>query len=461
MSMNVKLTVVQLDLFQSSSSTSDIETMLGPDGTALFIHQIRTFVENAFNSVQKHSQDDEYNDDKFQYNEFHSLGGDGYRISFQDVNYAYEFVDFFCKSVEEYNAKPNRKKLIFRIGAATGFVNFYPYKSGLDRIIGHTLVSVSRLSTAKPGWFYVDKATFDSFREDVKQKFQNTSVKGKGHEGAIIAWCCQMLANRHQEETEQKERFCIDWGNGITLEMEMEMVSIPSGSFLMGFPEDELNRTESASPQHLVNIKPFYIGKYPVTQAQWRAIAAASQVNRKLQPEPSHFKGDKRPVECVSWLDAVEFCDRLSKYTKKQYRLPSEAEWEYACRAGTTASFHFGLTITSELANYDASKTFADESKNKYREQTTEVGSFPPNTFGLCDMHGNVWEWCLDYWHDSYKGAPTDGSAWVNGGDADRRLLRGGSWVSYPSSCRSANRFKDFLSIRYNYIGFRVVCISA
>jgi formylglycine-generating enzyme required for sulfatase activity len=142
--------------------------------------------------------------------------------------------------------------------------------------------------------------------------------------------------------------------------------------------------------------------KFEVTQEQYQQIMGSN---------PSNFKGAKRPVEKVSWNDAVEFCKKLSQKTRHKYRLPSEAEWEYACRAGTTTPFHFGETITTELTNYDGDYTYASGLKGKYRKQTTEVGTFPPNAFGLYDMHGNVWEWCQDTWHDSYKGAPTDGSA--------------------------------------------------
>ena len=141
------------------------------------------------------------------------------------------------------------------------------------------------------------------------------------------------------------------------------------------------------------------MGKYPITQAQWRAVAALTQIERELKTAPSRFKGNNRPVEKITWYDAVEFCARLSQHTKRQYRLPSEAEWEYACREGTTTPFYFGETITSELANYNASYTYADEAKGRLRGQTNSVGQFPPNGYGLYDMHGNVWEWCADTWH--------------------------------------------------------------
>ena len=282
----------------------------------------------------------------------------------------------------------------------------------------------------------------------------------------------------------QARNFIEDVGNGV----QLEMVEIPQGSFLMGAPETEAESRDSEKPQHQVTIKPFLMGKYAVTQAQWKTVADLPQVNRELQPEPSHFKGANRPVECVSWYDAVEFCARLSQHTKKPYRLPSEAEWEYACRAGTTTPFHFGETITTDLANYNGT----DDKENKwsgpygagpkgvYREETTPVGSFGvANAFGLYDMHGNVWEWCADPWHGSYEGAPTDGTVWdetcndnryqsnidllINTQEDKRtRLLRGGSWNDYPRNCRSAIRVNYFApDIDYIFIGFRVVCVAA
>ncbi|MBX9258545.1 SUMF1/EgtB/PvdO family nonheme iron enzyme [Desmonostoc muscorum CCALA 125] len=271
----------------------------------------------------------------------------------------------------------------------------------------------------------------------------------------------ELVVNRTQKTAQY---YVEDLGNGITL----EMVLIPEGSFVMGSPEDELERMESESPQHLVNIKQFCIGKYPVTQAQWKAVVALPQVNKKLDVNPSKSKEDQRPVESVSWYDAVEFCSRLARHTKRQYRLPSEAEWEYACRAGTTTPFHFGETITTDFANYRGtddeehkSGSYGRGPKGIYREETTEVGGFGlANAFGLYDMHGNIQEWCLDDWHHNYEGAPTDGSAWFNNNLSEKQgdaVLRGGSWVSRPSSCRSAYRRNFVRDIQYISNGFRVV----
>ena len=180
------------------------------------------------------------------------------------------------------------------------------------------------------------------------------------------------------------------------------------------------------------------MGKYPVTQAQWQAV---------MGNNPSRFKGEKRPVEEVNWHQAKEFCQRLSELTNRIYRLPSEAEWEYACRAGTKTPYHFGETLTKDLANYYGSNA----------NKTTPVGNFPANEFGLRDMHGNVWEWCEDTWHDNYKDAPNDGSAWLEG-ESRSKVIRGGSWVYNPINCRSASRDVNIPEYDNFNIGFRVVC---
>lgn len=228
----------------------------------------------------------------------------------------------------------------------------------------------------------------------------------------------------------------------------LEMVAIPGGTFLMGSPDNEPQRSNNEFPQHEVTVAPFCMGRYPVTQAQWLAVAVMPQVQRALDPTPSHFKGDNRPVERVSWNDAVEFCARLSAYTGQPYRLPSEAEWEYACRVGTTTPFHFGDMITTELANYDGNYSYNGGPQGEYRATTTPVDQFGiANAFGLSDMHGNVSEWCADQWHSSYENAPTDGSAWSDETGSEQRLYvrRGGSWYYGPRLCRSAVRVDDVL----------------
>ena len=254
--------------------------------------------------------------------------------------------------------------------------------------------------------------------------------------------------------TKNAEYFTQDLGNGVLL----EMVHIPGGTFLMGSPENEKDRNSSESPQHQVTVPSFFMGKYPVTQKQWRLVAALPKIKIDLEFDPSRFKGDNLPDECVSWNHTQEFCARLSRKTNQTYRLPSEAEWEYACRGGTTTPFYFGETISTELANYDGNYTYGGGAKGEYREKTTEVGKFPANPCGLYDMCGNVWEWCQDEWHGNYINAPTDGSAWSNGSN-NYMSLRGGSWFDLPRICRSAYRDPFNRGTRSSNIGFRVVCV--
>ena len=229
----------------------------------------------------------------------------------------------------------------------------------------------------------------------------------------------EMLKVNHQEETtncenHQAQYFTEKLGNsGVTL----EMVYIPGGEFIMGSYIKPPASGFLTMPEHRVRVPSFFMGKYPVTQAQWEALS-----NSHL----SEFKGGNRPVNAYFLSSLEGFCVQLSKITGRYYRLPSEAEWEYACRAGTKTPFYFGETMTSDLANYSGN-------------ETTDVGSFPPNAFGLYDMHGNVWELCADSYHNSYEGAPTDGSAWTLGGSSDR-IVRGGAWNSDMASCGSAYR---------------------
>ncbi|MGF1489120.1 MAG: formylglycine-generating enzyme family protein, partial [Prochloraceae cyanobacterium] len=262
-------------------------------------------------------------------------------------------------------------------------------------------------------------------------EFQTVQLNEKGQES--------------QKSTVQNTYFSEDLGNAISL----DMVLIPNGSFIMGAPKKESKSYDRERPQHKVNVSSFFMGRYPITQAQWKVVAGWGKVEIDLDPDPSRFKEDyegitrwNRPVEYVNWEDAIEFCKRLSKRTGREYRLPSEAQWEYACRAGTTTPFHFGETISAELANYNGNFTYGQGVKGKYREQTTPVGYFKvANNFGLYDMHGNVLEWCED--NLDSKNAP----------------LRGGGWFYAPDCCRSAYRFTNHMkSANIKYFGFRVVC---
>ena len=242
-----------------------------------------------------------------------------------------------------------------------------------------------------------------------------------------------------------------------------EMVVIPAGSFVMGSGAAEQKKAQEAgtpkelidreSPQHSVSVRSFALGKYEVTQGQWKAVMGSN---------PSEFKncGDNCPVENVSWNDIQQYLAKLNGMTGMKYRLASEAEWEYAARAGCSTAFNVGGQCRDKIeaseANFDGNYTYNGSAKGVYRQKTIEVGSFGANNWGLHNMHGNVWEWVEDVWHDNYAGAPTDGSAWKSGGDSSRRVLRGGAWISYPGNLRSAYRSRNSPDVRdYDY-GFRL-----
>jgi formylglycine-generating enzyme required for sulfatase activity len=248
-------------------------------------------------------------------------------------------------------------------------------------------------------------------------------------------------------------RYYVEDINGVAL----EMVEIPSGSFTMGSPANEGGRSDNEGPQHHVTIPRFFMGKYEVTQAEWRAVAKLPNARGYLNPSPSHFIGDDRPVEQVSWDDAMEFCARLSKVTHRSYGLPSEAQWEYASRAGTTSEFAFGQTINAELVNYDGTRPYGSALIGVSRYRTAPVGSLgAANGFGLYDMHGNVDEWCSDHWHDSYHGAPGDGTSWAAEALTNTRVVRGGYFQLSGDECRAAKRFMHSPDYKYNGGGFRV-----
>ena len=273
--------------------------------------------------------------------------------------------------------------------------------------------------------------------------------------------------------------------NQSLFDFNLRMLYIPEGTFWMGSPKNERLRQFDESPQHKLTVSSFYMSETAITEAQWRFVANLPQEQRELDPNVSN-NGDDHPVVNVRWQDAIEFCARLSRYTGRNYRLPSEAEWEYACRSVLIDSeeltksewnekynkpFHFGETITSELANYYGSVIYQQEPPGEYRGKTTPVRTFKPNAFGLYDMHGNVWEWCLDPWRCNYEGAPNDGRVWDSGKellsenilenlnillqDDRNHVLRGGSWMTGAWECRAAYRGSGCLAYRDH--GFRVV----
>jgi formylglycine-generating enzyme required for sulfatase activity len=249
----------------------------------------------------------------------------------------------------------------------------------------------------------------------------------------------------------------------------MKFVLIPAGTFLMGSPESEEGRG-NYEQQHEVEItRPFYLGMHPVTQAQWRAatgnnpsyFCATGGGKDKVRGQDT----DDFPVEQVSWDDAQTFLKKLAALQEevkegRKYRLPSEAEWEYACRGGDTSysTFHFGNSLSSAQANFDGRYPYGGGATGPYLERTSKVGSYQPNAFGLHDMHGNVWEWCSDWYDvDYYKGSPQrDPSGPSEGLD---RLGRGGGWDGRGRHCRSADRSGSTPGIRFSDVGFRVALV--
>jgi len=237
-----------------------------------------------------------------------------------------------------------------------------------------------------------------------------------------------------------------------------EMMTLPGGRFLMGSPKTEAERFDDEGPQHAVTVPPFALGLHAVTFAQWDA--ALAQGADLFQPDDAGWGRGDRPVINVSWKDAMAYCAWLNGRggldAARGYRLPTEAEWEYACRAGTATPFSFGETISAVQANYGAAGTYHRGSRQRFRQRTVAVGSLPANPWGLHEMHGNVWEWVADTWHDNYDEAPDDGSAWVSDDDAASRVLRGGSWFDRPRFLRSAVRDQDDPDFRISFSGFRL-----
>jgi len=253
----------------------------------------------------------------------------------------------------------------------------------------------------------------------------------------LLATCCE--PEQHPERAGQQARIVELLAEGVkpcvpqqtvVLEDDIEMTFawIPPGTFLMGSPPGEDGRSDDEVQHRVTLTKGFYLGVHPVTQAQWRAV---------MGDNPSEFKGDPLPVEKVSWDDCQRFLQGLGGKTGQRFRLPTEAEWEYACRAGTTTPFYFGETISTDQANYNGNFAYGKGKKGGYREKTTPAGSFPANAWGLHDLHGNVWEWVSDWYGGYPKGCQKD-PVWIISGTA--RVLRGGSWCYDPRHCRSACR---------------------
>ena len=307
-----------------------------------------------------------------------------------------------------------------------------------------------------------------------------TSDNIRKHEPAIQALLQGMSYAVFQKEREDREKLIKMYPVGKEFQdcdTCPKMVVVPQGTFTMGSPASENNRKDNEGPLHRVTISnPFAVGKYEVTREQFEKFVEATGYDASSSGCWIYLKGDNEwklrkqnswrkpgfsqskdhPVTCINWHDAQAYISWLSRKTGEQYRLLSESEWEYVARAGTTGPFHFGSTISTDQANYNGNHTYGSGSKGVYRKKTVSVGSFPANRFGLHDVHGNVFEWVEDCWHENYQGAPSDGSAWVTGGDCGLRVVRSGSWFFDPGNQRSAVRGRGEAGLRADVAGFRV-----
>jgi formylglycine-generating enzyme required for sulfatase activity len=318
-------------------------------------------------------------------------------------------------------------------------------------------------ATERTYWESIRNSTdLEDFREYLK-KYPNGEFAGLAKNRLNVL----EEAKRKEEEAKKAAKRP---GAVVKNQMGIEFAYVPAGSFMMGSSDAEVQAAykeenhyknnaslgwfKPEKPKHQVTIREgFYMGRYEVTQAQWQAV---------MGNNPSEFKGcDSCPVEGVSWNDAQEFIKRLNaREDGFTYRLPSESEWEYACRAGTTTEFAFGNSLSSDQANFNGNFPSGGAGKGVYRQKTTPAGSFQPNAWGLYDMQGNVYEWCEDIWHYDYDGAPADGSAWLSGGSSDFRILRGGSWYEHAGFVRSAYRFYLTPNYRADLYGFRLVALA-
>ncbi len=260
------------------------------------------------------------------------------------------------------------------------------------------------------------------------------------------------IAWRMKEEAIMVKGYREELAKGIAI----TMIHIPGGEFQMGSPEKEAGRQSYEGPQQQVKLRSFFLGQTPVTQAQWEVVADLPKQVIELKVKPSRFRGDNRPVEQVSWGEAIEFCRRLSIQKQLKYTLPNEAQWEYACRATRTTPFAYGDTLAPDVANYDSSAAYSFGPMGTSKQETNEVGSFPTNSWGLEDMHGNVWEWCLDDLHDNPSKILSKSQQQTKLENKDLRMLCGGSWYNIPSSCRSASRRYVYAWERKYNIGFRI-----
>ena len=461
-------TLVKLDLKGYSDTANWLESLTDATSITMLNAKIRIWIENGLRQV---------GDDKGEILD-KSAAGDSALLSFRVANDAHCFAKLIHHNLAQWNSMQlTSQKMEFRIGCATGELDVTKHDGCLNTV-------AYRLEPqASPGGTLIDaemyKELSSEFQDEYdieeivpgkrKEKFRarrwlNSSRQNVGIINRILdipqiadSQACPFEVISLDSKGREISRGFQDFHYLIEPmgKQEIRLMVIPPGEYGMGSSEKNAHRAEK--PQHLVKISSFLMSQFPITKAQWKIVAGYPQVNRKLKKITSQSGAMNTPVIKVSWHDAVEFCDRLSAKTNHVYRLPTEAEWEYACRALTYTDFHFGETISAQYANYDATTSYQLEAPGIYRKEVSPTSKFNnPNPFGLFDMHGNIWEWCLDHWHDNYDNAPCDGRGWI-GTNETRRIMRGGSWRNEAYLCRSSYRCSNDEDDSANNIGLRIV----
>jgi formylglycine-generating enzyme required for sulfatase activity len=465
-------TLVKMDLVNYEPLANLIESITGSTGVSGLNAKIRQWVEESLREigVGKGEILERW------------MVGDSALASFNLANDAHCFAKLVHRNLDKWKIK-NRIEynILFRIGCATGELDVRTHDGTLNTIAyrlepkadpGGILIDIQTYEELSPGFqneYDVEKVVYgkqnraynsrswiDPSRPRKANEFSNRISDIPKLSGSIPYSFETVLLNEKGEITYRDMFGTASYLVELLEDQELYMLIIPGGEYGMGSSERKARTCEK--PQHQVIIGNFLMSQHPITKAQWEIVASWPQINRRLNKRPSRDGSRDSPVVKVSWYDAIEFCDRLSLKTGNAYRLPTEAEWEYACRAGTETLFHFGQTITSSYVNYDATIAYRSEVQGPYRRKRTPVNEFQyPNRFGLFDMHGNVWEWCMDHWHNTYMSAPSNGQAWIDP-KSSIRLIRGGSWSSEPQLCTSYYRYSHNESDNLaNDVGFRVV----
>jgi formylglycine-generating enzyme required for sulfatase activity len=476
--MEEKRTLVRMDAKGYSDLADDIEYMAGPTGVSTFNSKIRELIEDVIHQIGREK------------GEIVRQEGDGFLVSFLIADDAHLFANLFHQNFARWNIplKSQKDEILYRIGCSTGILEVSTYS-------GCVATRAYRLEPkAQPGGTLIDTQTYDELSVEYQTEYdieeiiegkrtakfharrwlgnlgsQKALLKDQGDAGIItrildvpkipdsLEHSFETITLNAKAEIVRREPRTANYLIESIQDQELRMFIIPTGEYGMGSSERKGRICEK--PQHQVKIAAFFMSQYPITKAQWKIVASWPMVKHSLKKITSREGAMNYPVVNVSWHEAVEFCDRLSQKTGHIYRLPTEAEWEYACRGGTTTPFHFGETITSQYVNYDATIKYRTEAQGIYRKCRNSIGDLDfPNSFGLCDMHGNVWEWCLDHWHNTYKSAPLDGQAWLDRNGNLFRVVRGGSWSCEPHLCTSFYRYSHNESDNLSRdIGFRVV----